>query len=255
MTAAGRGVCRARLPPAQAMSVRSSTAGCKRSRNYALGDSRRKRATGQRTRSMAPSSMSHTRSTCEAVPRCADVGSGPTHTSDLRQPRHEDRACLDEDIEPGDVATTSMTCLAARRGRPVETFSEVHRLWLAPAAKLIAAFDAAGFDTELEPGGLTGRGLLVGVRRYRDVTAVEADPAARSRDHNLVRIAGARIDGDEPELEPQPLDEGRRVLRIGHRRYNPVSASCGSARCRCRTRRRSSWAGARSGRDPTGSRR
>jgi SAM-dependent methyltransferase len=68
-------------------------------------------------------------------------------------------------VEPGEVATTDMAYVVARRGQPVETFTERHRLWLAPTETLVAAFDKAGFDTQFESGGLTGRGLLVGVRR------------------------------------------------------------------------------------------
>lgn len=66
----------------------------------------------------------------------------------------------------GDVAVTPMTYLVARRGHPVETFSEVHRLWLAPTEALVAAFDLAGFDARFDPAGLTdGRGLVLGTRR------------------------------------------------------------------------------------------
>jgi hypothetical protein len=58
-----------------------------------------------------------------------------------------------------------MTYLLARRGAPVETFTEVHRLWLAPHTLLVRVFDAAGFDCRIEAGGPSGRGLLVGTRR------------------------------------------------------------------------------------------
>lgn len=76
---------------------------------------------------------------------------------------HLARACVSE-LE-GDVLVLPFTWVVARRGRPVETFTEVHRLWCAPTALVVAAFADAGFDARFEPGGLTARGLVVGVRR------------------------------------------------------------------------------------------
>jgi hypothetical protein len=73
------------------------------------------------------------------------------------------RACVSE--LDGDVLVVPFTWLVARRGQPVETFTEVHRLWCAPTALVVAAFADAGFDARFLPGGLTGRGLVVGTRR------------------------------------------------------------------------------------------
>ena len=63
------------------------------------------------------------------------------------------------------VSVLPFTWLVARRGEPVEVFTEVHRLWCAPTELLVQAFRDAGFDARFEPGGLTGRGLVVGSRR------------------------------------------------------------------------------------------
>lgn len=69
-------------------------------------------------------------------------------------------------LEDGDIAVTPMTYLVVRSGQPIETFSEVHRLWLAPTEILLATFGSAGFEVRFESDGLMrGRGLLVGTRR------------------------------------------------------------------------------------------
>lgn len=65
----------------------------------------------------------------------------------------------------GDVAVTPMTWVVAARGRPVTTFTETHRLWLAPLDLLLRVFDRAGFTVRLDAAGFTGRGLILGVRR------------------------------------------------------------------------------------------
>jgi ubiquinone/menaquinone biosynthesis C-methylase UbiE len=65
----------------------------------------------------------------------------------------------------GDVAVMPMTWVVAARGRPVTTFTETHRLWLAPTDLLLRVFDEAGFSVRSDPAGLTGRGLILGVRR------------------------------------------------------------------------------------------
>lgn len=69
----------------------------------------------------------------------------------------------------GDMAVLEMHYLVARRGQPVEHFSETHELWLATTDTLLRAFGDAGFDVRFDEEGLSGfgtpRGLLVGHRR------------------------------------------------------------------------------------------
>jgi dTDP-3-amino-3,6-dideoxy-alpha-D-glucopyranose N,N-dimethyltransferase/dTDP-3-amino-3,4,6-trideoxy-alpha-D-glucopyranose N,N-dimethyltransferase/N-methyltransferase len=69
------------------------------------------------------------------------------------------RACVSE-LE-GDVSVLRFHWLVARRGRPIEQFEEVHRLWCASPDALRSAFADAGFEARFEPEGLSGRGLLV----------------------------------------------------------------------------------------------
>jgi SAM-dependent methyltransferase len=65
----------------------------------------------------------------------------------------------------GDVATCERHYLVARRGLPMESFVEMHRMWLCPHATLLAVFRDAGLDAELHADCLMeGRGLLVGRR-------------------------------------------------------------------------------------------
>src|SRR4030095_15941076 len=69
------------------------------------------------------------------------------------------RACVAE--RDGELAITEMHWLVAARARPVESFVERHVLWLCPHEILLHAFEAAGFETELDPStGPTGRGLI-----------------------------------------------------------------------------------------------
>jgi ubiquinone/menaquinone biosynthesis C-methylase UbiE len=74
------------------------------------------------------------------------------------------RACVAE--REGDLAIMEMHWLVAARARPVESFVERHATWLCPHDTLVAAFDAAGFETELDPAsGPTGRGMITAKRR------------------------------------------------------------------------------------------
>lgn len=65
----------------------------------------------------------------------------------------------------GDIAVVEMHWLIAERGRPVRHVVDLHEMWLCPHEVLKSAFDVAGFDVSLEPGGPHDRGLLVGRRR------------------------------------------------------------------------------------------
>lgn len=70
-------------------------------------------------------------------------------------------------VEDGlDISVMDLHYLVIPRGGQVEHFQERHELWLCPRAVMIAAAEAAGLQvTWLEQGLMTGRGLLVGVRR------------------------------------------------------------------------------------------
>lgn len=65
----------------------------------------------------------------------------------------------------GERSVMDFHWIVARQGAPeAEHFVERHELWLCPHSLLVEVFEAAGFECELDPEGLTGRGLLVALR-------------------------------------------------------------------------------------------
>lgn len=64
------------------------------------------------------------------------------------------------------ISVMDLHYLVVPRDGQVEHFQERHELWLCPRAVMIAAAEAAGLAvTWVEQGLMTGRGLLIGVRR------------------------------------------------------------------------------------------
>ena len=64
----------------------------------------------------------------------------------------------------GPMSIMDMHWLVARRNGEVTHHVDHHEMYMCPHDRLVAIFEAAGFEMRLEPGILKERGLFVGVR-------------------------------------------------------------------------------------------
>jgi ubiquinone/menaquinone biosynthesis C-methylase UbiE len=64
----------------------------------------------------------------------------------------------------GNISILNMDYLVAERNKPTRHFVEQHRLFMSENDRTLKMMRAAGLQAKFIPGGLTGRGLLVGVK-------------------------------------------------------------------------------------------